>query len=95
MQQGGPKIICAARWSRNQGDQVPSKGCVMMCGIFLSVAAAVCARSATEKLESEDKFFCDKCRGLQEAQKWMKIKALPRVLCLHLKRFKYIEQLDR
>ena len=25
----------------------------------------------------------------------MKIATLPRVLCLHLKRFKYIEQLDR
>ena len=52
-------------------------------------------RSATETLDAEDKFFCDACGGLQEAQKWMKIKALPRVLCLHLKRFKYIEQLDR
>ena len=52
-------------------------------------------RSATETLDAEDKFFCDACRGLQEAQKAMRIKALPRVLCLHLKRFKYIEQLDR
>jgi hypothetical protein len=48
-----------------------------------------------ETLDADDKFFCDKCKSLQDAQKWMKIKALPRILCLHLKRFKYIEQLDR
>ena len=51
--------------------------------------------SATETLDADDKFFCDKCKSLQDAQKVMKIRALPRVLCLHLKRFKYIEQLDR
>lgn len=33
--------------------------------------------------------------SLQEAQKRMKIKLPPRVLALHLKRFKYIEQLGR
>ena len=58
-------------------------------------AAAALARSSTEMLEADEKFFCNSCRCLQEAQKRMKIATLPRVLCLHLKRFKYIEQLDR
>ena len=48
-----------------------------------------------EELNGEDRFFCDACKGLQDAERTMKIKALPRVLCLHLKRFKYIEQQDR
>lgn len=39
-----------------------------------------------------DDFFV---RSLQEAQKRMKIKSPPRILALHLKRFKYIEQLGR
>lgn len=51
--------------------------------------------SSTETLDAEDKFFCDHCQCLQEAQKRMKVKQLPRILCLHLKRFKYIEQYDR
>mmetsp|Transcript_26252 Transcript_26252/g.67522 ORF Transcript_26252/g.67522 Transcript_26252/m.67522 type:complete len:353 (+) Transcript_26252:415-1473(+) len=51
--------------------------------------------SSTETLGQDDKFFCDKCCCLQEAQKCMKIKQLPNVLLLHLKRFKYIEQLGR
>ncbi|GAQ82475.1 Ubiquitin-specific protease [Klebsormidium nitens] len=51
--------------------------------------------SSTETLNAENKFFCDKCCSLQEAQKRMKIKAAPQILALHLKRFKYIEQLGR
>lgn len=51
--------------------------------------------SATETLDRDDKFFCDTCCCLQEAQKRMKIKQLPQCLCLHLKRFKYIESLAR
>ncbi|KAJ6814640.1 ubiquitin carboxyl-terminal hydrolase 3-like isoform X1 [Iris pallida] len=51
--------------------------------------------SSTETLNAEDKFFCDKCCSLQEAQKRMKIKKPPRILVIHLKRFKYIEQLGR
>ncbi|MBA0772223.1 hypothetical protein Gotri_007638 [Gossypium trilobum] len=51
--------------------------------------------SSTETLNAEDKFFCDKCRSLQEAQKRMKIKKPPHILVIHLKRFKYIEQLGR
>ncbi|GAY59537.1 hypothetical protein CUMW_195240 [Citrus unshiu] len=51
--------------------------------------------SSTETLNAEDKFFCDKCCSLQEAQKRMKIKKSPHTLVIHLKRFKYIEQLGR
>ncbi|KAM3387362.1 hypothetical protein ACQJBY_010288 [Aegilops geniculata] len=51
--------------------------------------------SSTETLNAEDKFFCDKCCSLQEAQKRMKIKKAPHILVIHLKRFKYIEQLGR
>ncbi|OAY64319.1 ubiquitin carboxyl-terminal hydrolase 4 [Ananas comosus] len=51
--------------------------------------------SSTETLNAEDKFFCDKCCSLQEAQKRMKIKKPPNILVIHLKRFKYIEQLGR
>ncbi|KAH7652776.1 Ubiquitinyl hydrolase 1 protein [Dioscorea alata] len=50
---------------------------------------------STETLNAEDKFFCDKCCSLQEAQKRMKIKKAPYILVIHLKRFKYIEQLGR
>ncbi|WVZ85895.1 hypothetical protein U9M48_032753 [Paspalum notatum var. saurae] len=50
---------------------------------------------STETLNAEDKFFCDKCCSLQEAQKRMKIKKAPHILVIHLKRFKYIEQLGR
>ncbi|XP_073047902.1 ubiquitin carboxyl-terminal hydrolase 4-like isoform X2 [Primulina eburnea] len=51
--------------------------------------------SSTETLNAEDKFFCDKCCSLQEAQKRMKIKKPPHILVIHLKRFKYMEQLNR
>ncbi|CAH1417758.1 unnamed protein product [Lactuca virosa] len=51
--------------------------------------------SSTETLKAEDKFFYDKCCSLQEAQKRMKIKKQPHILMIHLKRFKYMEQLRR
>jgi ubiquitin carboxyl-terminal hydrolase 12/46 len=47
--------------------------------------------SSSETLCHKDKFFCDTCSSLQEAEKRMKIKKLPNVLALHLKRFKFIE----
>ncbi|KAF0906480.1 hypothetical protein E2562_011472 [Oryza meyeriana var. granulata] len=50
---------------------------------------------SAEILNGEDKFFCDKCCSLQEAQKRMKIKKAPHILVIHLKRFKYVEQLSR
>jgi len=51
--------------------------------------------SSIETLSRGDKFFCDKCCSLQEAQKRMKIKKLPKILVIHLKRFKFIEQLQQ
>ncbi|THG96312.1 hypothetical protein EW026_g5498 [Hermanssonia centrifuga] len=43
----------------------------------------------------KNKFFCDACCDLQEAEKRMKIKKLPNILALHLKRFKYQEDVGK
>ncbi|CAG7989059.1 unnamed protein product [Penicillium salamii] len=60
-----------------------------------SVTSCLRKFSAEEMLCERNKFHCDNCGGLQEAEKRMKIKRLPRVLALHLKRFKYTEDLQR
>lgn len=57
-----------------------------------SVTACLRNFSSTELLEKQDKFSCDVCCSLQEAERRMRIKRLPRILALHLKRFKYVEQ---
>lgn len=51
--------------------------------------------SSTETLCSENKFKCDTCSTYQEAHKRMRVKRLPTILALHLKRFKYMEQINR
>ncbi|KAI5292796.1 hypothetical protein KEM52_006055 [Ascosphaera acerosa] len=60
-----------------------------------SVTSCLRKFSAEETLCERDKFHCDTCGGLQEAEKRMIIKRLPRILALHLKRFKYTEDLQR
>ncbi|KAI9375986.1 hypothetical protein BJX61DRAFT_531204 [Aspergillus egyptiacus] len=60
-----------------------------------SVTSCLRKFSAEEMLCEKNKFHCDNCGGLQEAEKRMKIKRLPRILALHLKRFKYTEDLQR
>ena len=60
-----------------------------------SVTACLRKFSEEEMLCERNKFHCDRCGGLQEAEKRMKIKRLPRILALHLKRFKYTEDLQR
>ncbi|QDZ21745.1 ubiquitin carboxyl-terminal hydrolase [Chloropicon primus] len=60
-----------------------------------SISACLKNFSSTETLGKDDKFLCDNCNGLQEAQKGMKVKSVPKILVLHLKRFKYIEHLGR
>lgn len=62
---------------------------------FTSVTACLRKFSEEEMLCERNKFHCDNCGGLQEAEKRMKIKRLPRILALHLKRFKYTEDLQR
>uniref|UniRef100_A0A6G1SLI8 ubiquitinyl hydrolase 1 n=1 Tax=Aceria tosichella TaxID=561515 RepID=A0A6G1SLI8_9ACAR len=51
--------------------------------------------SKTETLDSEHKYYCEKCCSKQEAQKRMRIKKPPKILALHLKRFKYMEAQNR
>jgi len=60
-----------------------------------SVTACLRKFSEEEMLCERNKFHCDNCGGLQEAEKRMKIKRLPRILALHLKRFKYTEDYNR
>lgn len=60
-----------------------------------SVTACLRKFSEEEMLCERNKFHCDNCGGLQEAEKRMKIKRLPKILALHLKRFKYTEDLQR
>ncbi|KAI0077439.1 cysteine proteinase [Panus rudis PR-1116 ss-1] len=60
-----------------------------------SLTACLRQFSASEMLCQKNKFFCDSCCDLQEAEKRMKIKKLPNILALHLKRFKYQEDTGR
>lgn len=60
-----------------------------------SVTACLRQFSASEMLCERNKFNCDNCGGLHEAEKRMKVKKLPKILALHLKRFKYTEDLQR
>ncbi|KAF1986171.1 cysteine proteinase [Aulographum hederae CBS 113979] len=60
-----------------------------------SVTSCLRKFSEEEMLCERNKFHCDICGGLQEAEKRMKIKKSPRILALHLKRFKYTEDMQR
>mmetsp|Transcript_24813 Transcript_24813/g.45508 ORF Transcript_24813/g.45508 Transcript_24813/m.45508 type:complete len:652 (-) Transcript_24813:47-2002(-) len=60
-----------------------------------SLAACLRAFESTELLRAGNKFFCEGCGCLQEAEKRLRICQLPSVLMLHLKRFKYVERLGR
>ncbi|KAL2270936.1 hypothetical protein VTJ83DRAFT_307 [Remersonia thermophila] len=60
-----------------------------------SVTSCLQSFSAEEMLCEKNKFHCDHCGGLQEAEKRMKLKKLPKILALHLKRFKYTEDYSR
>ncbi|XP_044714899.1 ubiquitin carboxyl-terminal hydrolase domain-containing protein [Hirsutella rhossiliensis] len=60
-----------------------------------SVTSCLRKFSAEEMLCERNKFHCDHCGGLQEAEKRMKVKRLPKVLTLHLKRFKYTDDYSR
>ncbi|KAK7207784.1 putative ubiquitin carboxyl-terminal hydrolase [Myxozyma melibiosi] len=60
-----------------------------------SVSACLQQFSASELLCQNNKFHCDSCGGLQEAERRVKIKRAPKILALHLKRFKFTEDMQR
>ncbi|KAJ2715279.1 hypothetical protein H4R19_001289 [Coemansia spiralis] len=60
-----------------------------------SVTSCLNQFAAGELLCHNNKFYCDSCGGLQEAELRMRLKRLPNILALHLKRFKYHEGLGR
>ena len=62
--------------------------------MHLAKNCVVCC-SSTDTLKGAEKFFCNECGCLQEAQKRTKVKELPQVLFLHLNRFKYTTHMDR
>lgn len=64
-------------------------------GLYSSVTSCLMKFSEEEMLNERNKFHCDGCNGLQEAEKRMKIKKTPKILALHLKRFTYTEDLAR
>lgn len=53
-----------------------------------SLTACLRQFSDSEMLCSTNKFYCETCCGLVEAQRRMRIKELPNILGLHLKRFR-------
>ena len=65
--------------------------------IDVDSSVSTCMRNfcALEPLRGENKFRCDACCSLQEADRRIRIARLPNVLALHLKRFKYAEDLGR
>lgn len=58
---------------------------VVLCRIF----------STSETLSMESKYYCEECCSKQEATKRLRVKKLPQILALHLKRFKYMEHSNR
>ena len=48
-----------------------------------------------ELLNSDNKFYCNSCRSLQEAKRSMRLHRLPPVISIHLKRFKFLEDVGR
>jgi len=51
--------------------------------------------SSSETLGAEYKYYCEQCCSKQEATKRLRVKRLPQILALHLKRFKYMEHSHR
>eukprot|EP00124_Ichthyophonus_hoferi_P000432 Ihof_evm3s16 gene=Ihof_evmTU3s16 len=54
-----------------------------------SLSWAIATHVASEKLEGSNRYHCDNCRSLQEAERRMHFQVLPPVLALHLKRFSF------
>ncbi|EGD82442.1 ubiquitin carboxyl-terminal hydrolase 12 [Salpingoeca rosetta] len=60
-----------------------------------SISSCLRSFSNTETLSADSKYFCETCCSKQEAQKRMRVKRMPNVLAIHLKRFKYVERMQQ
>ncbi|OLY83541.1 Ubiquitin carboxyl-terminal hydrolase 4 [Smittium mucronatum] len=58
-----------------------------------SVTSCMRQFASGEIMNQNNKFLCENCGTLQEAERRMRVKRLPNVLALHLKRFKYKESI--
>lgn len=65
--------------------------------VYQNTSITHCLRCyfTTETISAENKVHCDNCASLQEHQKRTRVKKLPSILVLHLKRFQYLGQLNR
>lgn len=61
-------------------------------GNHISITHALNEFTDAELMQDDNKFYCDTCRSLQDADRRMLIQHLPRVLVLSLKRFQYSER---
>ena len=41
-------------------------------------------------MSSKDKFYCDKCNSLQEAERQVQLENIPQIMIIQLKRFKML-----
>lgn len=55
----------------------------------LSIYDSLCEFFSVEDLGGDNCYRCDKCKTLQRAKKHLRALALPPILSLHLKRFRY------
>ena len=87
------RTICGNCKSVSERDELEVNLSVHLPEPNISLSHCIRNFSSVEHLRGQDKFFCDKCQSLQEAQKTTLIKSLPRYLNVHLKRFKYDERI--
>lgn len=86
------KCLCCERISKRHEDFIDLSVDVMP---NTSITSCLNSFSSMELLANKDKFFCENCNCLQEAEKRMLVQKIPQILVLHLKRFKYIENVGR
>eukprot|EP00475_Leptophrys_vorax_P005629 TRINITY_DN1338_c0_g1_i7.p1 TRINITY_DN1338_c0_g1~~TRINITY_DN1338_c0_g1_i7.p1 ORF type:complete len:298 (-),score=71.02 TRINITY_DN1338_c0_g1_i7:685-1578(-) len=59
-----------------------------------SISYCLSQFSKTEMMFKKDKYWCGNCLSRQEALRRMKIRDVPDILILHMKRFKYVESME-
>eukprot|EP01129_Flabellula_baltica_P007710 TRINITY_DN3013_c0_g2_i1.p1 TRINITY_DN3013_c0_g2~~TRINITY_DN3013_c0_g2_i1.p1 ORF type:complete len:326 (-),score=50.47 TRINITY_DN3013_c0_g2_i1:1197-2174(-) len=50
---------------------------------------------SSEKMRGSEKYYCESCCCRQEAERYTRVKKLPKILIIQLKRFKYNERQDK